>query len=231
MSYRIRVYAPTVGVNLVSLYTWSGSLVTSSAPAGESTPCIDEDYVSASTRITASLQDGYQVKQWIISEDGVVTYQTSATCTYTIGTATNVQIRLEVQQQTVYYANIAFSANGGSNAPNTLYGSSYDNYIVFTLPYTVPTRDGYTFLGWHRSQSYTVPEYYPGSQVTITNVSTVYPGPTFTLYAVWELITDDGVIYIYDGATFYKYKPYIYTNGWQEAIPYIFDSGTWRKSQ
>ena len=70
---------------------------------------------------------------------------------------------------------LTFDANGGQGVPEAQeipYGESY------TLPDTIPTLEGDTFLGWS-TVSYNVKvDYQPGDTVTIT-------GNT-TLYAVWE---------------------------------------------
>ena len=67
---------------------------------------------------------------------------------------------------------LSYSANGGSGAPSTQSGST-----SYTISSTVPTRSGYTFLGWSKSSSATAPEYYAGNTITLS-------GNT-TLYAVW----------------------------------------------
>lgn len=235
VSYRLRVYADPIGVNSISVQTTSGVQVGIVTPLGDNTPGYDEDSITAPLRFVPSIKSGYEFTRWVINADGVKTYSTDIILYfYNNQNATDVQVRIEFKQESIpqtYYANIVFNANGGSGVPNPLYGSSQQNYINFTIPYLVPSRQGYSFVGWHRNPASTYAEYYPGSNVQVTDVSTVYPGPTFTLYAVWELVTDDGVLYICDGATFYRYKPYIYVNGWQEATPYIFDGGSWRKSQ
>ncbi len=71
---------------------------------------------------------------------------------------------------------VSFNANGGSGAPSSqtkTYGTA------LTLSSTVPTRTGYTFLGWSTSSTATVATWSAGGSYT-TNASD-------TLYAVWEL--------------------------------------------
>ena len=67
---------------------------------------------------------------------------------------------------------LSYNANGGSNAPAAQSGST-----SYTISSTIPTRSGYTFLGWSKSSSATTPEYRAGNTITLT-------GNT-TLYAVW----------------------------------------------
>jgi len=81
----------------------------------------------------------------------------------------------------VLYANwkvdtytISYNANGGSGAPSEqtkTYG------VNLTLSSTVPTREGYDFLGWATSSTATTATYQPGGTFT-TDASTI-------LYAVW----------------------------------------------
>lgn len=86
-------------------------------------------------------------------------------------------------------ANLAFSANGGSGAPSSLSYSYTDSNTgasgshAFTIPTTVPTLSGYTFLGWSLSSSATAASYAAGSSISVTN------GTNVTLYAVWKATT------------------------------------------
>ncbi|MGM9681139.1 MAG: InlB B-repeat-containing protein, partial [Eubacteriales bacterium] len=70
---------------------------------------------------------------------------------------------------------VRYNANGGSGAPSVqtkIYGKT------LTLSSTVPTRSGYTFIGWGLSGSSTYASYQPGDSYS-TNASR-------TFYAVWE---------------------------------------------
>lgn len=158
-----------------------------------------------------------------------VAYNTSATATGS--TWLNAQeVITNGGGSGTYYAYIAFDANGGTGAPGNVYGTSEygTSYVVISIPYEQPTRNGYTFVGWHRSASATSPEYYSGSNITLTNVSTTYPGPQFLLYAVWEKSSSSGNIYISNGVTYNPYEVYIYNGGWRKYIPYVFN-GSWRQ--
>ena len=73
---------------------------------------------------------------------------------------------------------ISYNANGGTGTPNS---QSKTPGKELTLSSTIPTRTGYTFVGWATSSSATSATYVAGS--TYTNNASV------TLYAVWRQIT------------------------------------------
>ena len=116
--------------------------------------------------------------------NGGTTYQTSNTFTvskagtYTIymkaidkaGNQTIVNKQVTVSSYTVTY-----NANGGSGAPASQTAISGIN---LTLSSTVPTRNGYTFLGWSTSSTATTATYAKGATYTANK--------TVTLYAVWK---------------------------------------------
>ena len=86
----------------------------------------------------------------------------------------------------------------------TLVDSSYKNYgESVSITETIPTKEGYTFLGWSVSSDMFIPEYYAN------DVFDCYEHTT--LYAVWKAIphTCVGVIQIGQGAT-------CTTNGWND---------------
>lgn len=71
---------------------------------------------------------------------------------------------------------ISYDANGGSGAPSSQTGAT--NY---TISSTVPTRFGYTFLGWSTSSTATSATYEPGDTIALSSNT--------TLYAVWKSAT------------------------------------------
>lgn len=72
-----------------------------------------------------------------------------------------------------------FNASGGYNAPAPMSGAT--EYII---PYTVPVRDGYTFLGWTSSAGASAASYSVGHSIALTD--------DITLYAVWQKNPDGG---------------------------------------
>ena len=72
---------------------------------------------------------------------------------------------------------VTFNANGGTGAPSTqtkYYGKT------LTLPSTIPTRSGYTFLGWGTSSDDLVATYSADGSYTSNSA--------ITLYALWRKI-------------------------------------------
>lgn len=77
---------------------------------------------------------------------------------------------------------ISYDANGGSGAPGNqtkTYGTN------LTLSSTIPTRTGYTFLGWSTNSGATSASYSAGGTLS-GDLSTVN-GDTVTLYAIWSI--------------------------------------------
>lgn len=70
---------------------------------------------------------------------------------------------------------VSYHANGGTSTPSS---QNKDYGATLTLSSYVPTRSGYTFLGWSTSSTATTATYQPGVSFT-TNANT-------TLYAVWQ---------------------------------------------
>ena len=74
-----------------------------------------------------------------------------------------------------------YDANGGTGAPaSQTYKatSEYEKSHSFTISSQVPTREGYTFLGWSTNHNAAAASYQPGGSIVVTG--------TTTLYAVWE---------------------------------------------
>ncbi len=78
----------------------------------------------------------------------------------------------------LYPYQIKYNANGGSNCPST---QSKDYGKTTVLSSTIPTRTGYTFLGWSTSSSATSATYSAGGNYTANADA--------TLYAVWKANT------------------------------------------
>ncbi len=137
----------------------------SGAPSSQ-TKIEDTVLTLSSTKPTRS---GYTFLGWSTSSSA-----TSPTY-YAGGTYTaNASITLYAVWSRITYT-VSYDANGGSGAPFSqikYYGQ------VLTISNTVPTRDGYTFLGWSESSSAASPSYYAGGQFGDDR--------SVTLYAVWQ---------------------------------------------
>ena len=83
---------------------------------------------------------------------------------------------------TTYTYTLTYDANGGvltgaSSATKTTKNTSY----TFKVTDAIPTRDGYTFLGWAKDKNATTATFAAGDDYTMTSAKT-----SETLYAVWQ---------------------------------------------
>lgn len=121
---------------------------------------------------TSPTKSGYTFLGWATYSGGSASYQPGEY--YTLYGNSTLYATWQ-KEQTTQYCTITFNANGGSGAP-----SSQQKVVGETtyIPYTKPTRSGYTFLGWSTSRYATSADYQPGSTYT--------PYGNMTFYAVWE---------------------------------------------
>ena len=97
---------------------------------------------------------------------------------------------------------IVYNANGGSGGPGTQNHTFTDNGSVYitTLSSSVPTRSGYTFLGWSASSTATTASFSPGATYAIPS-QVIWNGISqATLYAVWEQSATSYTCYLYYNA-------------------------------
>lgn len=113
--------------------------------------------------------------------------------------------------ESTYYGRLKLNGNGGTfgsatsiNWPTVGYqGASGTGgaLVSIVLPLStqtsyIPTRDGYTFIGWATSSTATSATYTSGDTVSFTAKSTYYSSPTeVNLYAVWEEKSDITLFY------------------------------------
>ncbi len=83
---------------------------------------------------------------------------------------------------------LSYNANGGSGAPSTQTVTNASSTTSMTISSTVPTRSGYTFLGWATSSSATTADYSSGDTISVGSTAV-------TLYAVWQQITYTHTLY------------------------------------
>ena len=115
---------------------------------------------------------GYSFLGWSTSAEGDVKYASGAKFT------TEADTTLYAVWKPDEYA-ITFNANGGENAPAN---QTKLHDITLTITSDIPSKTGYSFLGWSTSAEGDV-EYTSGSDFT-ANAAT-------TLYAVWTILKGD----------------------------------------
>lgn len=148
--------------------TYYGNGATSGSVAAQS-----KLYDSAITlQSNGFTRTGYTFSKWNTAANGTGTSY-NAGASYTANADASLYAIWNINTWTVSY-----NANGGSGAPaaqTKTYG------VTLTLSTTVPTRTGYTFLGWSTSNTATTATYAAGGSYTANAAA--------TLYAVWKLIT------------------------------------------
>lgn len=130
---------------------------------------------------TIPTRTGYIFKGWATSSTGSVAYAAGAT--YTSDSAVTLYAVWEAEVYT-----ISFDANGGENAPSSQQKTYGVNLILST---TIPTREGYEFIGWGTSASSTAASYSAGGSFN-GNADT-------TLYAIWSLVVVCSITYDANG--------------------------------
>ena len=106
---------------------------------------------------------------------------------------------------------LSYNANGGSNTPDSQTGAK-----SYTISSTVPTRFGYTFLGWAKSSSATTATYEPGDSITLTADT--------TLYAVWKAAASVSTNTQYIASVGFANKEVYYTFTPSVTTDYVFES-------
>lgn len=134
---------------------------------------------------------GYPVTVTNLSTGGVYTYTSASTAKWTFnsnyGTVSSSGYQIDATPTTkTYYLRLNFDANGGTGGPSSVTGQATNDtgYVTVTIPYTEPTRDGYTFVGWSTNTSGTGTIRYPGG--TYTGFGNTESYANHYLYAVWQ---------------------------------------------
>lgn len=104
---------------------------------------------------------------------------------------------------------VQYDANGGSGAPSKCMKVHIQ---AMPLSTTVPTRSGYTFLGWATSKNATSAEYQPGDDFSI-NADT-------TLYAVWKQLGVAEYKYVKPDKTTYQIGEKLDLTGFKLTLTY-----------
>ncbi len=88
-----------------------------------------------------------------------------------------------------------------ANMSSTSFGDGVyinNDKAVFTIPDQIPTRVGYSFLGWSENSDTTAAVYQPGGEYTVTEHTALTPWEG-TLYAVWAECSHENVTYTTNG--------------------------------
>ena len=202
----------------------------SGAPATQYGSSADgSGYIQFTIPSTTPTRSGYTFSGWATNTSG------SGTIRYPGGTYTGYgstsypgpsHILYAVWTQASYEVTIVYDANGGSGAPASQTVTGTSSSVSVTLSSVIPSRSGYTFLGWSTSSTATSATYSAGQYL-----STVYAGSsgyTWTLYAVWGEDTT-GTVWVYYNGVWKRGTPYVFYNGvWKKATPYVFYNGVWK---
>ncbi len=151
--------------------TWS---IIYNANGGSNVPAKQTANVGQPITITYSkpTRNGYTFLGWS-TWSGATEPETAYTPGYSYSSNYDVTLyAVWKQNQTTQYS-LSFSLQGGNGTFNPLYGE-YGNRVQ--IPYTKPTKNGYTFQGWSTSSTGS-PQYQPGDYYTIYS-NTI-------LYAIW----------------------------------------------
>ncbi len=146
---------------------------TSSIPSEQSISNYNDSY-TFTIPDTKPTRSGYEFTGWSTTSTSSVAYQPGGSITLQ---ASSPSQTLYAKWNQIYTRTLSFNANNGSGAPNSVSCSSTTTNCSVIIPFTVPTRSGYTFLGWGTSSSATSAAYQPGDSIVLT--------ANTTLYAIW----------------------------------------------
>ena len=147
---------------------------------GHGTGSADPASATAGTEITltATPKTGYHFKEWEVISGGVTIKDDKF-----LMPNDNVEVKAIFEKDTggggggynppVTYYTLRFETGGGSDIPSVR--ETYNTYIDLTK--YVPTRHGYTFVGWYSEQS------------LVNKVSDIYLTGDRTVYAGWRAVT------------------------------------------
>ncbi len=144
------------------------------ANGGSGAPSSQKKYYGVSTTLstTKPTRNGYTFKGWGTGSTSTSpSYQPGGT--YTGNASRTLYAVWESNAPKTY--TVSYNANGGYNAPGK---QTKTHGAALMLSSSIPTRSGYTFLGWGTSSSSTSVSYASGGRYT-TNAD-------ITLYAVWQ---------------------------------------------
>ena len=131
----------------------------------------------------ASVNSGYQIVGWSKESNANPTvWPLNKTGTTACNKGTTIYLVAKDPNPQVTYT-LNYHANGGdeNSVPASQTEKSNTGKVTFTVSSAIPTRDGYTFLGWADDADATAVQYHGGDKITLTK-----DNPTKTIYAVWK---------------------------------------------
>ena len=196
---------------------------------GPDTQYTESEYTQMQVTIVSSVptRSGYTFLGWSTSETATsASFQPGSTYYFSYGTHILYAVWGSGDSSggggstTTYTATVYFDANGGSGGPSSASGSNTASTVSVTIPNTIPTRSGYTFLGWSYSNTATSATFSPGS-------SYYFSSGTHYLYAVWQSSGSGGTTGGGGGAYVVDYN-----YNWRSAVPYVVDYNyNWRAAK
>lgn len=165
-------YSSNISRTLYAVWSPKTYTISYNANGGIGAPGSQTKYYNQALTLSIEkpVRDGYTFNGWATTSTGSALYSPGETYTANASRTFYASWTKNVAKYTVSY-----NANGGTGAPASQTKIAGRN---LTLSSTIPTRSGYTFMGWGRSSSSTVASYAAGGIYTI-DAST-------TLYAVWS---------------------------------------------
>ena len=136
----------------------------------DSTYYVQDVQHGGDSTVDAPKVEGYRFDGWYTGQDGVK----PATLT-NITTDTVVYAKLTPTTYTITYN---LNGDGDPTTPAAIANQSKTHGLAVPLSMEVPTREGYTFLGWGTTASATAASYQPGDMYSVDQ--------NITLYAVWQ---------------------------------------------
>lgn len=137
-------------------------------------------FVSEGEQVTlqfAANKSNYTFTNWEVEKGNISINRNSSSVTFTMP-STDVVIKANYAEENIIPEyTLTYDANEGTGAPAAQIGSS------ITISSTIPTREGYTFLGWSTSRKAATATYVAGNKIDL-KLDTI-------LYAIWK-INDNG---------------------------------------
>lgn len=172
--------APVVKATLN--YDGNGAGVTN-VPPSESKDVEPNTFAEFTVSSTVPERAGYTFKGWNTKADGSgASYSAGATVKAFAGTSETLYAQWDEDKQE---ATLVFGPNAGTDTVDNMPSDMTDTpkagetSVAFTIPTTIPTREGYEFKHWNTKDDDSGDTYERGATINVP------VGTTGTLYAIW----------------------------------------------